>query len=385
MNKLISFFLAIMMFLFPGLNLPRQEIDKSNWNTDYAYIFVHGLNGWGEYELMDQVMCYFGSFSGSLMRNLRARGLNCHAASVAPVDSAWDRACELYAQLTGTVTDYGQAHSQRCRHERFGEDFSHKPLIEAFDAENKVNLIGHSFGGATVLLFLELMANGDAVERETSAQNDLSPLFAGGKADWVYSLSTLASPTNGTTVYEIINPATESTDGMSRYPGQRGRDWFNNIFKTDHPFFDTAAYDMQVDRAIEIADRCETIPSVYYFSVPCSYTKVDANGNSVPLSDMTPMFIPTAKSIGMFKGVTAGGVVLDESWQENDGLVNTVSERAPLHAPQKAFDPERIEPGIWNVFPTVQADHMHFNGGFLHPTDIRTYFIRYIDRINSLP
>ncbi len=384
MKRLVSFFLTIVMFLLPGLNLPRREIDRSAWNTDYAYVFVHGLNGWGEYDRMDHLISYFGSFTGSLMRNLRARGLHCYAASVDPVDSAWDRACELYAQLTGTLTDYGAVHSARCHHARYGRDFTGRPLIDAFDETHKVNLLGHSFGGATVLIFLELMRGGDAQERSGTPQEDLSPLFAGGKADWIYSLTALAAPLNGTTVYEMTNPETKSNLGMGNFPGQAGRDWFNHIFKTDRPFEDTAAYDMQVDRAIELADACETVDSVYYFSVPCAYSRVANNGNSVPLAGMVPMFLLTSKAIGMFRGVTAGGVVLDESWQENDGLVNTISELAPFHAPQQPLDLSHIEPGIWNIFPTLHADHMMFNGGFLRPTDIRNYYIDYIQMINTL-
>ena len=88
--------------------------------------------------------------------------------------------------------------------------------------------------------------------------------------------------------------------------------------------------------------------------------------------------------MGMFEGVTAGGVELDESWKENDGLVNTISERAPFHAPQKDIDPENIEPGIWNVYPTMHADHMFFSGGFFRTTDIRTYFVNYIQSVNTL-
>lgn len=40
---------------------------------------------------------------------LREKGYDCHAASVSPTGSAWDRACELYAQLAGKRTDYGAA------------------------------------------------------------------------------------------------------------------------------------------------------------------------------------------------------------------------------------------------------------------------------------
>ena len=37
---------------------------------------------------------------------------------------AWNRACELYAQLNGSVTDYGVEHFARCGHLRYGRDFS---------------------------------------------------------------------------------------------------------------------------------------------------------------------------------------------------------------------------------------------------------------------
>ncbi len=384
MRKLVSFFMSILMFLIPTLNLPKNEVNDSEWTTNYAYVFVHGLNGWGEYDVLDHFMSYFGSFTGSLMRYLRARGLDCHAASVSQVGSAWDRSCELYAQLTGTRTDYGAAHSARCHHQRYGRDYSRKPLLDAFDAEHKINLLGHSFGGTTVIEFLELMANGDAAERKATPKDELSPLFAGGKGSWIYSLTTLASPTNGTTVYEMINPETTSLDGIDKYPGQWFRDWFNGIFKTENPYTDTAAYDMQVDRAIEITGSCKMIPSVYYFSMPCSYTHLDKNGNSVPNADMVPLFLSTSRAIGMYKGVTKGGVVLDEKWQENDGLVNTISERAPFGAPQKDIDMKHIKPSIWNVFPTINDDHMIFNGGLVRHTDARTFFVNYIQMVNTL-
>ena len=59
-----------------------------------------------------------------------------------------------------------------------------------------------------------------------------------------------------------------------------------------------------------------------------------------------------------YKGKTKGGVVIDESWRENDGLVNTISAVAPFGAPSKPLDRADIRPGIWNVFPTLDGDHM---------------------------
>ena len=49
---------------------------------------------------------------------------------VEPFSSNRDRACELYAQMKGTRTDYGIAHSRRHNHERYGRDFTGKALLK---------------------------------------------------------------------------------------------------------------------------------------------------------------------------------------------------------------------------------------------------------------
>ena len=51
--------------------------------------------------------------SGDLISFLKEKGFECYAASVSPQGSAWDRACELYAQLSDTRVDYGKHHSQQ--------------------------------------------------------------------------------------------------------------------------------------------------------------------------------------------------------------------------------------------------------------------------------
>ena len=102
--------------------------------SETEYVFVHGLSGWGSYDKTYKRMPYWGMFGGDLMKYLRSHGFSCYAASVSPEGSAWDRACELYAQLAGTVTDYGKAHSERYGHGRFGLDFTGRPLIPDFAA-----------------------------------------------------------------------------------------------------------------------------------------------------------------------------------------------------------------------------------------------------------
>ena len=165
-------------------------------NQDTQYIFVHGLSGWGSYDERYEKMPYWGMHGGDLMQYLKAQGYACHAASVAPTGSAWDRACELYAQLAGKRVDYGEAHSREYRHERFGRDFSGQPLIEGWGPETRLVLLGHSFGGATVRLFAELMANGDP-EEQSAGTSDISELFMGGLADRILSIVTIAARPTG--------------------------------------------------------------------------------------------------------------------------------------------------------------------------------------------
>ena len=121
----------------------------------YPYVYVHGLFGWGADEGIDDTLPYWGSASCSLMDELNKLHYESYAASVGPMSSNWDRVCELYAQITGTRVDYGKAHSEKFNHSRYGRTYT-KPMIEGWgepDADGnikKINLIGHSFGGATV-------------------------------------------------------------------------------------------------------------------------------------------------------------------------------------------------------------------------------------------
>lgn len=86
------------MFCFPALNIPHVKVDDTKFNTEYANVFVHGLAGWGSYTWYNDFLPYWGMFGGDLMQYLNARGFECYSAAVDPTGSAWDRACELYAQ-----------------------------------------------------------------------------------------------------------------------------------------------------------------------------------------------------------------------------------------------------------------------------------------------
>lgn len=354
-----------------------------------TYIFCHGLNGWGQYDEKYQEKPYFGGTSGDVVARWREQGLEAYAPSVSPQGSAWDRACELYAQLAGTKTDYGAAHAAEYQHDRFGRDFSNEPLIPTWNDDTRLVLIGHSFGGATIRLFGELLAHGSAEERDATAPEDLSPLFAGGMEKRIIAIVTLAAPTNGTTAYDLARDANFDVKRV-KIP-LKYRLWdrvlkANTKIKMDgRDPRDWASFDMLVDNAQALNARIATLPHVYYLSVACDATKPGAGDTRVSDPRFTdPLFVRTGTLMGCYHGTTKAGHVIDSAWYPNDGLVNTLSAHAPFGAPQKSFDPTNIERGVWNVMPDLHTDHGFFQGGFISKRDPQHFYQELLKLLQSL-
>lgn len=359
----------------------QMEQEREDWSTDYTYVFVHGLSGWGHYDFQNKFFPYWGMKSGSLMKYLRKQGFDVHDASVAPQGSAWDRACELYAQLTGTVTDYGIEHSTRCNHPRYGRDFSKDPLIKEWDSKNKINILGHSFGGVTVRLLAHLMANGSPSEIESTPAEELSPLFMGGHGDWIYSVTTLSAPHNGTSAYHVKDPEPQEKSGMEKAMSR-----VNSRTVDDRAWFDHASYDMNIRNAMEINEWLKTVEGIYYFSYATNATILQEDGNYVPdTTKMEKLYQRTSRTMGSFEGTTDDGVVLTAEWKMNDGLVNTCSALSPSSAPSKEYEEGNVEEGIWNVMPVYDGDHMALQGGLtIKNKDLRRFYMEHLKMINRL-
>jgi triacylglycerol lipase len=386
--KLIAIVLAVSNLF--GASTAWFQADSSGWKTNYTYVFVHGLSGWGSYDSTYKLMPYWGMFGGDLMKYLNDKGFHAVCASVSPRGSAWDRACELYAELTGTRVDYGKAHSERCGHARFGEDYTGRALVKAFSERDKISLLGHSFGGATVRLFASVMEQGSAEERAATPAEELSDYFKGGKGSWIHSLTALAAPHNGTTAYSDEDASEQLAEAEKEIPPlekklQEIMSRTNSQKTGDRIEEDYADYDMYIDHALTLNKTILTLPETYYFSIPCSCSEQQPDGTWSPInSKMELMFRSSSRLIGQYTGVTRGGYVIDESWLENDGLVNTISAKAPFGAPQKDFDPASVQPGVWNILPVYQGDHMSLQGGLFKTNDIKELYLEHLSMINAL-
>ncbi len=344
-----------------------------------VYVFCHGLNGCGQYDEKYKKKPYWGGSSGDVVAEWSDQGLAAYAASVSPQGSAWDRACELYAQIVGVRTDYGKRHSEENRHARYGRDFTGDALIPTWDENTELVLIGHSFGGATIRLFAELLAHGSEEERVATEEDELSPLFAGGMSERVFAIVTLAAPTNGTTAYEISG---DPNFDAKRVKVSLRHKFLDRVLKRgtrikvdDRAANDWANYDMRIDNAKVLNERIPMLDHVYYLSVACDATKAGEGG--VRVADTTvidPLFVKNATVMGCYGGVTSGGFEMGDDWHANDGLVNTLSARAPFGAPSKPLDRNNMERGVWNVMSDLRADHGFFSGDYVKKCDPHPFF-----------
>ena len=392
---LLTLVLALSLCVIPAAAADDQT------RSDDPVVFVHGLFGWGQRDKIFRIMPYWGMTTGSLPDYLATQGYETYAASVGPLSSAWDRACELYAQLVGARTDYGVKHAQDFGHERYGIDYE-APLFDGWGTERAVNLVGHSFGGATT-----------------------RPFFLGGKGGWVHSLTAIAAPHNGTTFIESnsdftkfaadLTTAAAKALGLSSLKGVYDfqLDQFG-IRKDDNETFsqaldrvlrsdflshnDNAFLDLTIDKSLEINKGIEIQPNVYYFSYAGDQTSTDPlTGNhyptvsAIPSNGMCALMMPGSVNMGKYYDkYTAGGIYIDQSWLPNDGLVNTVSALYPTTTDKNTteclkrdgtqgwvnydgYSDIAFQPGIWYVMPVTRADHMQFVGGIANKSIIETH------------
>ena len=364
-------------------------------SKQHPYVFVHGMMGWGEDKKFYKGLPYWGMVTGNYPRRMREKGYEVYTPTVSPLGSAWDRACELYANLTGTTVDYGVAHSKEKGHNRFGETFP-EAMLPDWTPERSIHLLGHSFGGPTMRMFVELLRNGSPEERAATPAGQLSPLFEGGHGDLVKSITSISGPFDGITFPHALPktvdygltygiPMVASIIGnvgsgrvydfqMSQWGitavknGVRfARDMLNmkairNFVKAK----DNVFADIHIPQAAEINKKLSVPAEQYLFAVTGNGTKTGKSGNQVKAPIMIFAFAPFAYSLGKFPDQTIAGVKITEGWRMNDGIVPVESGRHPTTEPWCEWvdvKDKPIQKGIWHALPTVPGDHGTVIGG----------------------
>lgn len=104
---------------------------------------------------------------------------------------------------TSIDVDYGIKYPQRYGYNQFSKTkkavlYGNNPPKWKWSSNNPVHFIGHSQGGNTVRLLIEMMGG---------THPELHPLYFGkeNQQDWIKSLATLGTPHKGTTVTDVVS------------------------------------------------------------------------------------------------------------------------------------------------------------------------------------
>ncbi|RFU30456.1 hypothetical protein B7463_g5852, partial [Scytalidium lignicola] len=174
---------------------------------------VSGFSGWGE--PIFGTVNYWGGFE-DIPAFLQSAGYIVIIVRIGPLSSNWERACEVYRQLSygnfdAPATfpasmmgiDYGPTYPARYGYNMIGNTkravlYGTLPGGWAWSAASPVHFICHSQGGNTIRMLIELMSGN---------QNALHPLYfpAQNRQNWIKSVVTLGTPHKGTTITDVVN------------------------------------------------------------------------------------------------------------------------------------------------------------------------------------
>lgn len=369
----------------PTIPKGNQGVVKKN---KYPIILAHGFSGYPDESKPAVLPPYWGGNKVDLDKELNKQGYDVREGGMSPFGSNYDRALELYYYIKGGTVDYGAYHSKKYGHARYGKTY--KGIYPEWAPGKKVHLVGHSFGGQTIQVLEDMLRNGvpEEIEYQKKHGGDIPEIFAGGNNNMVSSVTTIATPHNGTFIsdklgnkpiarklfYNILkytsNKYTKADYGLEPW-GIKQRDdesyiqylkrvKDNKVWKTD----DTSFTDGSIEGSKKINDRLTLSKDVAYTSITAEDTHKTFNNRQRGNLKMFAPFKILANLVGRQN---------PESWREGDGPVPLKSGLYPFNKPHKdiTFD-SKPELGSWGVMPTFKNwDHMDLVGWDLTDTRIK--------------
>ncbi|HUO47890.1 MAG TPA: hypothetical protein VMU09_03560 [Acidimicrobiales bacterium] len=349
--------------------------------NDFPMILVHGLFGWGPSELGG--FPYWGT--GHSVPSPLPR----HEASVGPISSLHDRACELAFQIKGGRVDYGAEHAAQAGHLRYGRTYDPAAAFNpAWSATAPVHLVGHSMGGPTAVLLQQLLAEDffgwGSTERWVASISSISGVLNGSTATYFFGCdpATGLLEDKGVATYlgHAIETALRATGdlfdrvydfnldqwGLGTTPGEDLPTYLGRIAASDmFAGTDNGAYSLTVQSLLAQNVRFVSRPDTYYFSYVTEQTVAGLfSKHAYPEPGMNPFLIPSSLYMGRSEYAAPLYPAFDaEDWWQNDGLVSVFSQMYPRIAgnhPVRGVidDTAGFVPGGWYYETLDDVDHI---------------------------
>ncbi|ABS41739.1 esterase EstB [Clostridium botulinum] len=418
---MVSIIIICTVFCFTSISTVKAagNSDAMGVGNNYPIVMVHGCFGWGSNE---GAGLYYWGGKESLTQKLNEKGYTVYSPSIGPVSSNWDRACELYTYIVGGTVDYGESHSKKYGHERYGRSYPgvYKQIGTKDSSGNvqKIHLIGHSMGGQTIRLLAQLLENGDPNELSFTTDGSINSLFTGGKS-WVSSITSIATPHDGSQEAHIkygIEPLThqfvaaiaaikgKNVDlddlnydfqldqwGLKRKPGESRLAYNNRVIKSAiwKKTKDLSVWDLSPEGAQEFNYYVKAQSDINYFSIACVNTHEDKFTHfQVPNKNMNPILVKSSIFMGRYTNNKNGEVPIDKSWWRNDGVVSVISATNPkVGSSDQIVDYSGTAvKGTWNYLGEFDnTDHIEVCGMKYYRDRIEQMYFNVAEMLSKLP
>jgi triacylglycerol lipase len=387
----------------------------------HQVIFVHGFFGWGPQEV-SRSLPYWGEAENADPfkedEDKKAR-----FASVGPISSNHDRACELFYQIKGGDCNYGKEHAEQHQHTQIltGWKKGIAPLYPDWNEDKPIHLVCHSQGTPTARILQHLLDNDHfSPEHETNAT-------------WIKSITSISGANNGTTLLyrlgcsdktgkversSIIASLAKRAPVLAKHlvsPGYNfDLDQWGLVANEDEPVLnlfdkeeaarfisgeDNAFFDLTLHGMHQWNQVLKEYLDTYYFSYPTYQTvRIPFTNVHMPGARMNPALWAFSWLIGTYSFSNDFRNSLPEElnssdWRQNDGILPGYSQdfpRIPNEHPYLYCDKDQnnFQPGRWNVMDHKLASWDHwditvFPG--IRRAKQRQFYQELFTRLNGIP